>query len=574
MKKIIKNYSILLFALLGLLFAGCEKDLYDDVIQVSNKPIIQKISLKEIYLSGTNQKLIDAVQKLRIKNYEAKTNEKLVYNENYGFYIDDQNGKYVDENGEKTYTFQIYRDYITEKTENIVFKLNENNEYETYLSKYLLTAEQKEKISKDEYVDLSNIDVDINNLNDTDKCGYWAVDHIIPDDQGSIVFWVWVPCGGGQDAVVAGTDGTGYTGPESSGNGANGTGNTANGTNGTTTNSTGTNGAGIHGGTGVYTTPVSTPSVMFVQSLGISQEVMLNLPQEVQESIFRYLTIHNFDNVTSARVRYFLLHHINYYGLETLPEDSQVSIFNYFAQNNYSTVCATFVNWGVNYLIQNPTVTFTTFQNQFMGTTEGFDGDYDATYWNNPSLTLPPQNLPTMNDFLLAFPSHNDVLFDTPLKMYNAIGGIVATYYVGVNSNTCAIRVSRALNYSGITIPHIANQTFLGGDGKYYFLGAANINAWMTKTFGPATHHFTGVQGGLHGENFSTLLQGIEGIYVLIPNIPGGCGTPATSSTPAISGTGFCATGHADMYIADGCDGHCYFNATGGVKDIFFWVLP
>lgn len=36
----------------------------------------------------------------------------------------------------------------------------------------------------------------------------------------------------------------------------------------------------------------------------------------------------------------------------------------------------------------------------------------------------------------------------------------------------------------------------------------------------------------------------------------------------------FDATGHADIYFSNGCDGGCYFNATGGVQEIFFWELP
>ena len=48
--------------------------------------------------------------------------------------------------------------------------------------------------------------------------------------------------------------------------------------------------------------------------------------------------------------------------------------------------------------------------------------------------------------------------------------------------NACALRVSRALNYSGVTIPNIANHTFQGSDGKYYFLSSAKLYNWMIKT--------------------------------------------------------------------------------------------
>lgn len=43
--------------------------------------------------------------------------------------------------------------------------------------------------------------------------------------------------------------------------------------------------------------------------------------------------------------------------------------------------------------------------------------------------------------------------------------------------NACVLRVSIALNYSGVKIPNIPNHTFKGGDGKYYFLSAKKLNA-------------------------------------------------------------------------------------------------
>ena len=59
-----------------------------------------------------------------------------------------------------------------------------------------------------------------------------------------------------------------------------------------------------------------------------------------------------------------------------------------------------------------------------------------------------------------------------------------------------------------------------------------------------------------------------NGIYIMIPNVPGGCSTNANPN-----GTGFCASGHADLMVGGNCDGGCYFGATGGVKEIFIWNL-
>jgi hypothetical protein len=223
--------------------------------------------------------------------------------------------------------------------------------------------------------------------------------------------------------------------------------------------------------------------------------------------------------------------------------------------------------WGINYLRQNPLINFSVFQNQFMKISEGMDGTYDAAYWNNPNLTFQQQNLPNWNTVSNAYPKHNDPLYDTPEKLYISIGGQVANLYnsnPASYQNTCALRISKALLYSGITIPPGTNR-YQGADGKFYFISAAALLSWMKITFGTPTvpNHLTGTQGGPNGQNFPALLAGKKGIYIMTPNYPGGC----------TSGTGFCASGHADIINNGICDGGCYFDAKGGVNEIFIWLL-
>ncbi len=69
-----------------------------------------------------------------------------------------------------------------------------------------------------------------------------------------------------------------------------------------------------------------------------------------------------------------------------------------------------------------------------------------------------------------------------------------------------------------------------GFDNKNYFLVAKNLLTWMKSTFGTPTgsNHLTESQGGVHG----------------------------------------------DMFFYGNCDDGCYFNATGGVSEIFFRELP
>jgi UPF0716 family protein affecting phage T7 exclusion len=60
--------------------------------------------------------------------------------------------------------------------------------------------------------------------------------------------------------------------------------------------------------------------------------------------------------------------------------------------------------------------------------------------------------------------------------------------------------------------------------------------------------------------NFPGLVSDKKGIYVLLP----------VSRNP---NTGFGASGHVDIIINGWCDAGCYFDARGGVLEIFIWAL-
>jgi hypothetical protein len=207
--------------------------------------------------------------------------------------------------------------------------------------------------------------------------------------------------------------------------------------------------------------------------------------------------------------------------------------------------------------------------NQFLTESEGGEEAFNSAFWDDPNNTFPPQSLPSWSNFETAFPKRTDPLYDTPMKMYHSIGGAVLTRVggTGIGVNTCAVRVSKALNYSGVIIPNIANITFQGSDGKYYFLGAQNLNRWMRKTFGCANPnvavgeylnnnslHFDKNEIGTYGANLTTLLSGIRGIYSMVSNNPDW------------------ATGHADlMNSATTCDGGCHFD--GPIRYVDVWKL-
>jgi hypothetical protein len=201
-----------------------------------------------------------------------------------------------------------------------------------------------------------------------------------------------------------------------------------------------------------------------------------------------------------------------------------------------------------DYFIEHPNTTEAQFQNWFLTPREDKDGDYDSTYWDNPNLTFPEQNLPTFQAFDTAYPRIDGS------ELAQLVGGQVLQLYNQYPSTVrgfCALKVSRALNYSGINIPNIITTngqpgTVLGSDGKYYFLNAKALNTWMRKTFGVSPQNpnhikILGSQGGINGQNFPSLTAGIKGIYSMV----------STNSQ--------WASGHADLINNGNCIFGCHF---------------
>lgn len=90
-----------------------------------------------------------------------------------------------------------------------------------------------------------------------------------------------------------------------------------------------------------------------------------------------------------------------------------------------------------------------------------------------------------------AYPKKEKISRD---DLYKEVGGYLKTWYDEVKSlpeidpkytsldNTCALRMSRALNYSDNPIPEINEKgykTYKGGDGKNYFITVDNIKKFL-----------------------------------------------------------------------------------------------
>ena len=201
------------------------------------------------------------------------------------------------------------------------------------------------------------------------------------------------------------------------------------------------------------------------------------------------------------------------------------------------------------------------------------DETYDETFWNNPNLTFPQQDLPIFNVFKANFPN----LSISAKDLCANLGGEILTLHdkiiaSGRSMNTCAIRLSVALNKSGNTIPYITGKTKKDKDGKNYFTFAGDLNKWMLKTFGSnpnigigptnnnhKRYHYSHLMEYLNPANGNILnpsnpLNNIQGIFSMV------------STNPLWS------TGHCDILQTDStCVNSCHFE--GPIKYIDIWIL-
>jgi hypothetical protein len=68
-------------------------------------------------------------------------------------------------------------------------------------------------------------------------------------------------------------------------------------------------------------------------------------------------------------------------------------------------------------------------------------------------------------------------------EFYKSIGGPLGNWAAESPEqfeNTCAARMSKALNYSGFEIPEGTPGTYQGGDGKSYFIHAKTMSIYLS----------------------------------------------------------------------------------------------
>ena len=146
--RILKN--LLLFNIAFMLFS-CE--VQEDFVEYKSEMKIKKISVKDIMQKPEHKnvrKPISDFKEIVLSKNKQNTQAKLVYNEQYGLYIDDENGMFIEKDGSQSYTFRIRRTGTKDKLENIVFKSNSNGDFETLIVTYDITYDEIKNLGKEE----------------------------------------------------------------------------------------------------------------------------------------------------------------------------------------------------------------------------------------------------------------------------------------------------------------------------------------------------------------------------------------------------------------------------------------
>ena len=532
---------------LGLFIVGCEvqEQMIEENHNHQHLKIVDK-SIGDLSLMPTFRKYADrkAVH-LRGTNPES---EKSIIENQYGVTISSDNVKVIELNNKTSFTFFVTTpNQELDVVKNLVIEVDSLSQSKAAIVNYKPTepitfgfSNQVNFIGTTEIQPIQSADQTDEPLGcitmtiTTSRCNG------IPYDCGGSVCGYDVTtfslgCGGGGGA---GGGGTGFAGSGEGGTGGGGSGSGGSGSTGSSGSSNSSN-TNTNNQTSNYTS--ASISDGMVTSFNLPTNfVMLNMV---------------LPNLTEAQLNY----------IETHP-DVKSALHNFALSDNFSEE---FAIWSINFMISHPSVTLQQFQNWFMTPNEGADFHYDESYWQNPNLSFQQQNLPTWNDFNNAYPRNLDGTFMTGAdNVYEYVGGEVyqaRLAYPNQTKNTCALKVSIALNDSGIDIPNLTDTnglpiTLKGGDNKYYFLNAKHLNNWMREIFGVNPNN-------PNHKSFANAQEFTDYINTNIAN-----GTPVKGIYSLILPSGTNISGHIDLLLESGlCAAGC--NLQLPIDYIDLWIL-
>jgi hypothetical protein len=110
-----------------------------------------------------------------------------------------------------------------------------------------------------------------------------------------------------------------------------------------------------------------------------------------------------------------------------------------------------------------------------------------------------------------AYPDYGN--YPTPESVKTLVGGDVDDDWI---KNTCAIRLSRTLNYNGLPIPatFAGLHTVKGGDGKRYAFRVRELHGWLDHVLGDPDFDVTKKQGDAFDKTQLASLKGIIGFDI------------------------------------------------------------
>lgn len=165
MKRMFSGYfkQFIFLVVISFVLTNCEKDTIDVMLEETNSGLtIKTISLTEI---ESNSKAFNIIKPIiEVKEESNKTsNRDTIYNSEYGFMIDTDRVKYVENGNYNSYNFEIIRNNpVDDNLENLFLTLNSDYEYDTFIIKYNFTSEE---FAINDYEELINRGFEITSIN-------------------------------------------------------------------------------------------------------------------------------------------------------------------------------------------------------------------------------------------------------------------------------------------------------------------------------------------------------------------------------------------------------------------------
>ena len=257
---------MLLLCLFTTMLFNCQKedDLDNEAISQNNHVIsngdstISMLRSKDIEKTPSLMRIIDKAEKKASANKTGKT----VYNADYDFTINTSYAKVMENNGQKSYTFGVYRAEDNGLLENLLLEEQANDTFKVSLVQYDLTTSERNKLANREMIDVeekitfmeledisdtiftkdnvetcpvmsyeyqqgNSCDSGQHEYSDGSACNYWGNPDLMATSGGYVLTASEVPCdqldGGGSSPGDTGNPNGNPNGNQSGGYGSNGT---------------------------------------------------------------------------------------------------------------------------------------------------------------------------------------------------------------------------------------------------------------------------------------------------------------------------------------------------------------